>query len=48
MYPLRCDDTHQHGPHDVPPRGFLTGFRCAGSLVGDDFDRLLDKAFGPK
>ncbi len=46
--PQRCRRTRQHGPHYVKARGYLTGFRCAGSLPAETFERLLVEAFGPE
>lgn len=45
---MRCALRRQHGPHYVKARRDLTGFRCAGSLPAETFERLLDKAFGPQ
>lgn len=44
----RCSRRRQHGPHYVKARNDRTGFRCAGSLPAETFERLLDEAFGPK
>lgn len=46
MYPQRCPDERPHGPHDVPPRGTWTGFTCVGRWTPEEFEALLDEAFG--
>jgi hypothetical protein len=36
MYPQRCTDPRPHGPHQVAPRGYRTGFTCPGPAPADD------------
>lgn len=44
--PQRCRRTHQHGPHQVAPRGTWTGFVCPGYDPAA-IERQLTEAFGP-